>query len=218
MPTQRKLKFDHAPVNSLVPSGFNVNVVSPDNEAKIDESLKRIGFFKPILCREVNGKLQIIGGEHRWQSAKRLGYTDVPVINLGPVEDQRAKEISLIDNARYGEDDTLGLAQLLEELGTPEDLAKYMPHSETDLATIFASTSINLDDLDLPDDSDSGSAALPSVKTAQTHQIVRFKVPVDDVDTITKRIERVMNEQGFKDDDSLSNAGNALVHIFKETA
>jgi ParB-like chromosome segregation protein Spo0J len=53
-----KLSVVHAPINSLAPGDFNVNVVSPDNEAKIDASLKRIGFFKPLLARELeNGKL-----------------------------------------------------------------------------------------------------------------------------------------------------------------
>ena len=52
----------------------------------------------------------------------------------------------------------------------------------------------------------------------QTHQIMRFKVPIEDVATITTVIERVMRTQKYTDDDSLTNAGHALVHICSKGA
>jgi ParB-like chromosome segregation protein Spo0J len=201
----------------LQPNPWNTNRVSPENADKIDESVRRFGMFKPILVRELaDGSFQIIGGQHRVESAVRLKLKSVPYFNLGRIDDKKAKEIGLVDNGRYGEDDTLQLAELLEGLGSAEDIAKFMPYSDTDLAGIFAATNISLDDLDLPDD-DGSAPMLPSTPKVQTHQIMRFKVPVDDVSKITDRIERTMKEQGFKDEDSLANAGNALVHIFSET-
>src|SRR5437762_10365036 len=94
----------------LQPNPWNTNVVSPDNEAKIDASNQRLGMFKPIIVRELpDGTLQILGGAHRRESAIRLGWDQVPVFNVGPVSDKQAKEIGLADNARYGHDDTLAL-------------------------------------------------------------------------------------------------------------
>lgn len=200
----------------LRPNPWNTNSVSPENEAKIDASVKRLGMFKPIIVRTLaDGALEILGGAHRREAAIRLGMTDVPVINLGTVSDKQAKEIGLVDNGRYGSDDTLHLARLLEELGTPQDMGSFLPFTDADFESIFSSTNIALDDLDLLGDDDA-APTLPPPSAPQTHTVLRFKVPVGDVATITEKIERVMKQQRFSDEDSLSNAGNALVHIFNE--
>lgn len=207
-----KLKIDMLDPSRLVANGFNTNVVAPENQQKLEESIKRFGMFKPIVVREINGTLEIIGGQHRWEAAQGLKMTEVPVVNLGRITDKKAKEISLVDNGRYGADDTLQLAELLDDIGVgAEELASFMPFSESDFASIFSSVNISLDDLDLPDDEELPKSAAP--KPAQTHQIMRFKVPVDDVSVITDLIERTMKEQRYTDEDSLSNAGNALVHL-----
>lgn len=208
----KNLTITHIPTGALRANGFNVNVVSPENEAKIDASLSRFGFFKPILCRETPSGLEILGGEHRWHAARRLQLPDVPVINLGQLDDQRAKEIALVDNGRYGNDDTLQLAQLLGELGNLDDVTSFMPYSDADLASIFSSTTIALDDLDLPDE-EAGRAESPAAKAEQTHQMMRFKVPVGDAGRVSDLIAKVMKQQGFTDDDALTNAGHALVFL-----
>ena len=209
---RQELQVEMVKIDHLTPSKWNPNVVSPDNEAKLEESLKRHGFFKPVLARETaDGRLEIVGGEHRMLAAKRLGYTQVPVINLGPIDDKRAQELTLLDNGRYGNDDTIALAQILEGLGSVEDLSKFMPYSEGDLSSIFSSVDIALDDLDLPDDD--AAPVAPREKPTQTHQIMRFKVPVEDVAMVTDLIERVMKVQKFTEGDSLTNAGDALVFV-----
>lgn len=206
------ISIENVAIDRLTANAYNVNVVSPENEAKIEESLRRNGFFKPVLTRELeDGTLEIIGGEHRWQAAKRLGYDTVPVINLGLITEERAKEVSLIDNGRYGHDDAYRLADLLGDLGNTDDLAAFLPYSSRELESIFTSVSISLDDLELPDDVE--SVSLPAEKPVQTHSIVRFKVPIEDVATITDLIEQTMRTQKFSEEDSLTNAGNALVHI-----
>lgn len=206
---------DEVDVKTLTPNPWNTNVVTPENELKIEASIKRLGFFRPVIVRELDdGTMQILGGEHRWGVAKKLGYKTVPVVNLGRIDDQKAKEIGLVDNGRYGEDDTLQLAELLKEMGDVNGLLEILPYTGDDLESIFASTSISLDDLDIEDDSDRlPELSLP--KTGQTHQIMRFKIPVEDVQFIQKRIEHVMKTQGFSNDDSMMNAGNALVVLLK---
>lgn len=199
----------------LKPNPWNTNHVSSENEAKIDVSVKRFGMFKPVLVRTLpDGTLQIIGGQHRVESAMRLKLATIPYHNLGKISDTKAKEIGLVDNGRYGTDDVLQLAELLEGLGGVEDIAAFMPYSDTELASIFSSVSIELDDLDLPEDTGAPSEA--PARAIQTHQVMRFKVPSGDVATITEAIDKVMKEQRFIEEDSLSNAGNALVHIFKK--
>lgn len=208
------LRIDEVPVGALSANPWNTNVVTPENEAKIEASLKRFGFFRPVLAREHEGSLQILGGEHRWTVAKRLGYKTVPVINLGHLDDQKAQEIGLVDNGRYGEDDALALSELLKGLGGTDDLLTFLPYSGDELESLFSSSSIALDELDIPDD-DGSIPELPAMKEKQTHQIMRFKVPVEDVDFIQRLVESTMRAQGFTGDDSMTNAGNALVHLMR---
>lgn len=193
---------------------FNTNIVSPDNESKLDESVKRLGMFKPVICRRLSdGSLEIIGGEHRVGAALRLGYKEIPVIDLGEIDDKRAKEISLVDNGRYGVDDTLALAGLLEELGNVEELSAFLPYTNSDLTAVFSSVHIDLDELDL--DGDEYEKPKKVERSTPEHQMMRFKVPVEDAEYISDTIESVMKSMGFTEEDSLTNAGDALVHIVR---
>jgi ParB family chromosome partitioning protein len=199
---------------TLQANPWNTNIVGPDNEVKIDASLKRLGMFKPIVVRTLDsGALQILGGKHRNDSAIRLNLTSVPIMNVGKISDKKAKEIGLVDNGRYGSDDTLLLAKLLEEIGDPMELGTFLPYSDADFDSIFTSSSIALDDLDLPE-LDGGAPSPSTAAAPQTHVVMRFKVPVGDSATITEVIEQTMKRQRFTDEDSLTNAGHALVHIF----
>lgn len=197
----------------LKASSFNANIVSPSNEAKLEESIRRNGMFKPALVRELSdGTMEIIGGEHRVLAAVRLNIESIPIVNLGKIDDKRAKEICLLDNSRYGNDDALQLADLLEGLGTADEIASFMPYSELDIASIFSSVNIALDELDLPDN-DEEPQPPPSAKPAQTTQVLRFKVQLEDVGKITSLIEKTMKLQKFTESDSLTNAGDALVYL-----
>lgn len=207
----------------LQPNPWNSNTVSADNEIKLEESIKKFGMFKPIIVRRLpDGSLQILGGEHRAQAAARLGLQEVPYVNLGEIDDTKAKEIGLVDNGRYGADDTLALAAILKDLNV-EDLTTFMPISSEEINNIFSSSEIDLDSLELlsVDDPSADPAAmltepLASGKVAKTHTIMRFKVTTEDAEAITEKINHVMKLQGFIDDDSLTNAGHALIHLLQE--
>ena len=204
--------------STLVANPFNPNVLSPDNERKLDESLRRNEMFKPILVRTLtNGELEILGGQHRVESAMRLGFKEIPVFNLGHVDDKRAKEICLIDNSRYGADDTIELARLLESLDTNADeLASFLPYSDADLSAIFATGEIDLDDLLTTEEEEkAGKVDSSDIQAVKTHQIMRFAIPVEDAAWVTKLVDKTMKIQGFVESNSLQNAGDALVHLLK---
>ena len=211
-----KITITDMDVTKLYSNEWNTNVVTPENEERIRESIKRFGMFRPIIARQKGDTtgFEILGGEHRWKVATSMGFKTIPVINLGVIDDKRAKEISLVDNGRYGEDDTLMLADLLKELGTVDELSSFMPYSDDEFEHILSSSAISFDDLDIDDDD---TDPLPTIaeKAIQTHNIMRFKVPVEDSKFIEKMIEAAMKSQGFTDDDSMMNAGNALVHIMR---
>jgi len=201
----------------LRPNPWNTNHLTPEAELKLENSLQRHdGLFKPILVRTLpDGGLQILGGQHRSAAAERLGYSEVPVLNLGAIDDQRAKEISLLDNGRYGQDDVAQLSRLLSELGSPQDLATFMPFEMAELETFTASAKIDLDALDLaPEDAPEVVTDKPP-RVPKTHALMRFKVPLEDQATVEAAIKQIITDQGLSDSDSLVNAGDALMWLVR---
>lgn len=215
-----KPSFITVDVEQLRKNPWNTNQVSPANEARIRESIVRNGLFKPIICRKVPdvGGWEIIGGQHRFEQAVEIGYKQIPICDLGEISEIQAKEIGVLDNARYGADDIVGLSELLQEIGDIADLQEFLPYGETDLAAIFSSSSIALDDLDIDEDFEvpeekQREADVASERPAKTHQIMRFKLSLADAERLTKMIAEAQRDQGFTTEDDLTNAGDALVYL-----
>ena len=49
------------------------------------------------------------------------GISTVPVISVGKINDLVAKQMFLVDNERYGEDDQVALQRLIEEIQSEID-------------------------------------------------------------------------------------------------
>jgi ParB-like chromosome segregation protein Spo0J len=206
----------------LKPNPWNTNIMTPENEAKLEASVRRLGFFRPAVVREfANGQIsefQILGGQHRVEIAIKIGLATIPVVNLGPIDDLKAKEIGIADNARYGVDDTLAFAELLKEMGNADQLADFLPYTQSDFDGYFASAEIDLDSLEFEENFDrhEESQAEPDPelpKAPKTHTIVRFKVALKDAEEITALIERTKKTHGLTTSDELTNAGDALVQL-----
>lgn len=209
----------------IEPNLWNTNIVSHENELKLRASIERNGMFKPVLVREIETHAapiyQSLGGWHRVEQAIELGLAEVPTVILSGVSDERAKEISLADNARYGVDDTLKLTELLGELDTAA-IENIMPWSAGDIAALTASLAIDVEDLDLdvptiPDQDDGDSEPLPA-KAPKTHQVLRFRVPIADAANITAKIRAAQVAEGFNTEDDLTNAGDALAFLLSDGA
>lgn len=212
----KDINIENLPPGRLNPNPWNSNEVGPDMEARLRESIVRIGFYKPVIARELpDGTLQILGGEHRWRVAVSMNLPTIPVVNLGLIDDKKAKTIGLADNGRYGHDDTLKLAEILREIGE-EDVALMLPYTEEDLAGMFAAQDIDLDSLGFDEDTlPKGEKTLEELtRSTITHELMRFKVPVEDRERVQKFIEHVINTRGLKaEEDSMVAAGMALVLI-----
>lgn len=200
---------------SLRPNPWNTNEVSPENGEKLRASIRKHGMFKPIVCRELDGgTLEILGGQHRCEVAIEMGLETVPVFNLGRLSDEQAKEIGLIDNARYGTDDAVGLAELIKELGGDE-IGEILPFSDSELELMMAASDVDFsdldDDFDEPDDDTATDE--PEERAPKTHRVLRFKVPIGDDERISELIERTQKKYGYTEADQLTNAGDALVHL-----
>jgi hypothetical protein len=199
---------------------WNTNIMTPENEAKLEASMRRHGFFRPAIVREFvksSFLYQILGGAHRVEIAKKLGLTEIPVVNLGVIDDLQAKEIGIADNARYGVDDTIAFAELIKGMGNADELKDFLPYTEGDFDDLFASSSIDLDALDLEDGFDTEPEGEdepePLPKPVKTHAKMSFKVTLRDSESLTALIEKTKIVHGFTGEDDLTNAGDALVHL-----
>jgi hypothetical protein len=212
-------------VDDLRPNPFNPNRVSAENELKIRASIERNGIFKPIIVRTKLASFQgyeIIGGQHRWEQAKELGFKTVPIANLGEISDVRAKEIGLLDNARYGVDDTLSLGAILKEIGNADEIQSFLPYGDTDLTAIWSAQSIDLDALEISQDElkieqDQQKSDDPAPKPTKTHTVMRFKIGLVDAERLTRLIASTQKTHGLTTEDELTNAGDALIHLLSTT-
>lgn len=197
---------------------WNPNVVDPINYEKLKTSIQKDGLVKPIVVRELDGRFQILDGAHRFLVHKELGIEDVEVKNFGEISEAAAKKITLLGNSRYGEDDTDKMALLLEsDIEDAESLLATLPIDEHDLENFFAHESLDLselDDLADEDDAEHGlSLDTSSTSPLKTHQILRFKVSVEDAEALAEKISTVKAQQGFTESDDLTNAGDALSYL-----
>ena len=214
-----KLKLAFVDPRVLVKNSWNPNKMSPEAEAKLRNSLQQHGHIRPILVRELDdGRLEIIGGEHRTELSIDLGMETVPVMNLGRISDEAAKRALMIDNSRYGQDDAGLLSELLSDIGTADDLAEWMAMDVDQLTALLGAAEVPdteellgaLDDLDAIGEEEEIPVPTREIKT---HQPMKFKVPVEDAEFIKDTIDGVIKAQGIEDSDSSIRAGEALLWL-----
>ncbi|MEG0062963.1 MAG: ParB/RepB/Spo0J family partition protein [Pseudomonas sp.] len=217
----------------LLPNPWNPNAVDPINQQKLENSIKIDGIKRPIVVRQLeNGEYQIIGGQHRTQAAVELGLDTVPVINRGEISDAEAKRETLLDNYRYGSDNLDRLSELLSDpdIGDALSVLETMPIDEEELANYFShleamstdSLDAEIEDAlgggsaDLDDDEADAPVDLTTGKPVRTHQIIRFRVSVEDQAKLAELLKQVKIDEGYIESDDLTNDGDALIHLIRD--
>ncbi|SSK37691.1 Probable chromosome-partitioning protein parB [Klebsiella pneumoniae] len=214
-----KITILQVEVARLRPNPWNTNSVGAQNFEKLKGSIEKLGFFKPILARELDGgQFEILGGEHRWRAAMEQGISTVPVISVGKISDLVAKQMSLVDNERYGEDDQVALQRLIEEIQSELDyqLSEIAPYDEL-AATLARESAIDLEMLEALSRGDEEPIEKDSREKAERvgaeHQTMRFKVTFDASDRVTETIKSIIKEQAINTGNDMENAGEALVWL-----
>jgi hypothetical protein len=114
-----------ARVSDLKPPRRNARTHSKKQIGQIAASIRRFGWTYPILTDE---KRVIIAGFGRWQAAKHLGLTEVPVIIMVGLSDVEKRALALADN-KIAANAAWDRAVLAAELG---DLADLLPDCDLD--------------------------------------------------------------------------------------
>jgi len=135
----------------LQPNPFNPNRQASEVFVREKRSIERHGFIAPIIAREVEGRLQIVDGEHRWRAAQELGLTRLPVVNLGAVSESDARRLVVLLNELKGEPEPALLADLLKTLikdgSTSAELAEAFPMEAAEIDSLVRATDFSWDEL-----------------------------------------------------------------------
>jgi len=89
------LKIVQKPVDKLIPYVNNSRTHSDEQIAQIAASIKEFGWTNPIL---VDGENGIIAGHGRLMAARKLGYKEVPTIELKDLTETQRKAYIIADN------------------------------------------------------------------------------------------------------------------------
>jgi ParB family transcriptional regulator, chromosome partitioning protein len=99
-----------------------------DQLAALSASVREHGILQPLVCRNVNGQLQLIAGERRLRAAQEVGLTKVP-IRIVDFNDQQTLEAALVENIQRSDlnpiEKALGFKEHLDRFGfSHEQLAQ----------------------------------------------------------------------------------------------
>lgn len=156
------------PRESVRPNPWNYNVQKGDTFAKTVASLRTFGFVQPIVVRTLpDGVKEIINGEHRWRAAGQLGMAEVPIVDLGVIDDAKAKQLSVVLNELGGEPDLVRLADVLRDVNAAvgfEALAATLPFPERELTLMlsevtFSFAALSTSDTRAPEPAESSDEA-----------------------------------------------------------
>lgn len=87
--------YKKASVADLIPCANNARTHTDAQVAEIAASIKEFGFTNPILVDADGG---VIAGHGRLLAARKLGMTDVPVIELAHLTDAQRRAYIIADN------------------------------------------------------------------------------------------------------------------------
>jgi ParB family chromosome partitioning protein len=198
------MKLENVNPFELKANKWNSNRVNRENFEKLKKSLKSLGTFKPAIVRETDSGYEILGGFHRVEAAKELGIPLVPVLNIGKIDDDRAKEISLVDNTRYGEDDAEALAKLLDSFET-ELLEEILPESPV---------------IEIPETEDALAKLSDELKkskeTEDEYKVLKFRLETEKAEEIESILSKIAFEKNIRYPDGYTNFSEALYTFMKE--
>jgi DNA modification methylase len=127
------------PIDSLTVDGSNPNEMNKDQWEALGKNIQRYGFLVPIIT---NRDGLIADGQHRWEKAKELGMTHVPIIRLDVEEVDRRMLRQILNKLRGEHDkakDHIEFKAILEA-GMAQELLDLLGKTDTKLVEFLANT------------------------------------------------------------------------------
>lgn len=124
------------PISEIKPNkGQPRKTFRPEELAELADSIKQNGILQPLLVRKKGSEYEIVAGERRYQAAKTVGLTEIPVV-IRDISDDDVFKLALIENLQRSDlsplEEAQGYRQLIKEKGlTQEELAKLLSKSRS---------------------------------------------------------------------------------------
>jgi hypothetical protein len=111
-----------APLNVVSKNSWNPNYMTPFEEKSLAHGLQHDGWLisQALLIWGTDEKKRkknlIIDGEHRYEAATKLGFTDGPMVFLNGLTESEAKALTVKMNGKRGSFDRTELSELLRSI------------------------------------------------------------------------------------------------------
>lgn len=164
-----KLKVSYRRIEDLIPYARNARTHSDDQVARIAGSIKEFGWTNPIL---VDGENGIIAGHGRLAAARKLGMSEVPVIELDGLSDVQKRAYIIADNKMAldaGWDDEL-LKIEFEDLKIEGYNLELTGFSEVEIGNVLNGWDSDIPELDSDDEPDTGSRIVLKIAAEDEEQ------------------------------------------------
>jgi DNA modification methylase len=182
------------PIDTLKGLPGNPRIGDVDAVAK---SLDRFGQRKPIVVRQDDGT--IIAGNHTWQAAKQLGWTEIAVAYVGD-DDVTASAYALADNrtAELGSYDEQALKDLIDQVASVDpDLVQDAGWADEAVAELVAKIASQQPQAELDEDFIPEISEVPITKLGDIWQLGNHRLMCGDSTDVTN-VEKLMD--GIKAD------------------
>ena len=126
-------------LSEIKPNPFQPRRIFKDEEIlELSNSIQKNGLLQPILLRKQKDNFQIIAGERRFKSVKKLGFKTIKAYIRKNVSDRDMIELSLIENIQRVQllplEEARAFSKLIQECGlTHEELAKKLSKSRSSI-------------------------------------------------------------------------------------
>lgn len=150
-------------LHDLVPNAYNPNIMPEDKLVQLRKIIKTQGYWQFIVARKhptLEGKYEIIDGEHRWQAMKdEPEFQDPQYVVVVESDDDLSKIQTINFNSLRGEMDSVKVASIIHDLlqnTTMAELEKNLGMTQEEIKNYdematFDFEKFNIEDDDIPD-------------------------------------------------------------------
>lgn len=142
------------PYEDLKPNTWNPNSMSDEMFAKERASIREFGFIDPLTVRsmEHGSWYEIIDGEHRWKAGHLESIEMFPCIVID-VDDDEARELTIILNDTRGQMQEDRLAEVMQDLAERRESARMteiLPYSQERMDQLLDRREIDWSEMEKP--------------------------------------------------------------------
>lgn len=100
----QQIAVEYVHASELRPAEYNPRKWNKEAQEQLSESIKRFTLVDPLIVNSApNRKNIVIGGHFRLEVAKKLGYSEVPVVYVNIPDIEKEKELNLRLNKNTGD-------------------------------------------------------------------------------------------------------------------